>query len=265
VPTWALLFTLAFSIPLSGQSADLLRERSDFAAWLASAPDSPLAGIVQQPIGRELRIGPSDSDIPLAGVEEFRLAETNGRVTLHGSEGSRQIPRGRPFRLGDHTFSVGGIPGRMVVTVFGPARKPHVVTHYPHDRSLVFTGALTPPNQPGTVRLLGLDGIEVEAAEAGTVVVPMGGRPTSLRVRRLPVGEDEYEMEIFFRDSTNAAGTYPAGRFVSLLPTGDGRYRLDFNRARNPFCAYSSAFPCPAPWQGNALPASVRGGERYGE
>jgi uncharacterized protein (DUF1684 family) len=50
---------------------------------------------------------------------------------------------------------------------------------------------------------------------------------------------------------------------VSLVPTGDGRYRLDFNRARNPFCAYSSAFACPAPWRGNAIGAKVEAGERY--
>jgi hypothetical protein len=44
---------------------------------------------------------------------------------------------------------------------------------------------------------------------------------------------------------------------------GGGRYRLDFNRARNPFCAYSSAYPCPAPWAGNTIPAPVMAGERY--
>ena len=264
MPAWALLFVAAFARPLSAQSPDLLQERRDFAAWLESAPDSPLAAIAQQPIGRELRIGPKDSDLPLPGVAEFRLAETNGRVTLKGPGGIRQVPRWRPLRLGEYTLSAGGVAGRMVVTVFGRVGRPLVVAHYPEDRSLMFIGPLIPPDSRGTVRLLGLDGIEVEATEAGSVVVPVGSRPTRLRVRRLPVGEDEYDLEIFFRDSTNAAGTYPAGRFVSLLPAGDGRYRLDFNRARNPFCAYSSAFPCPAPWQGNELPAPVRAGERYG-
>lgn len=244
---------------------DLLQERRDFVEWLESAPDSPSAAITQQPIGRELRIGPKDSDLPLAGVAELRLTETNGHVTLEGPEGTRQIPRGRPLRLGDYTLSVGGIAGRMVVTVFGPARKPLAVAHYPYDRSLVFSVPLAPPDRRGTVRLLGLDGIEVEATEAGTVVVPVGSRPARLRVRRIPLGGEESELEIFFRDSTNAAATYPAGRFVSLVPTGEGRYRLDFNRARNPFCAYSSAFPCPAAWQGNTLPAPVRAGEKYAQ
>ena len=50
---------------------------------------------------------------------------------------------------------------------------------------------------------------------------------------------------------------------MALAPAAAGRYRLDFNRARNPFCAYSSAYPCPAPWPGNTVPASVTAGERY--
>jgi uncharacterized protein (DUF1684 family) len=74
---------------------------------------------------------------------------------------------------------------------------------------------------------------------------------------------EESELEIFFRDETNGKGTYPAGRFVSLTPLADGQYRLDLNRARNPFCAYNSVYPCPAPWRGNTISAAVRAGERY--
>jgi uncharacterized protein (DUF1684 family) len=114
------------------------------------------------------------------------------------------------------------------------------------------------------VRVLAVDGIETEATEAGTVTVPVGGHSVRLRVRRIPTGmEDEADLEIYFRDGTNGQGTYPAGRFVTLIPLGDGRYRLDFNRARNPFCAYSSAFPCPAPWRGNTIDARIEAGEKY--
>ena len=128
----------------------------------------------------------------------------------------------------------------------------------------MFLGALAPPEKRGTVKVLAVDGIETEASEAGTVTVRIGGVPTRLVVRRIPTtGTEESELEIYFRDATNSEGTYPAGRFVALLPEPEGRYRLDFNRARNPFCAYSTAYPCPAPWRGNAIAAPVRAGERY--
>jgi uncharacterized protein (DUF1684 family) len=110
--------------------------------------------------------------------------------------------------------------------------------------------------------VLGPEGIEVEAAEAGAVLVPIGGG-TRLRVLRIPSGEEEADLEIYFRDESNQHGTYPAGRFVSLIPQPSGLYQLDFNRARNPFCAYSSVYPCPAPWAGNVLHARIQAGERY--
>jgi uncharacterized protein (DUF1684 family) len=166
--------------------------------------------------------------------------------------------------LGQFFVTSAGLPGRRVLTVFGPKRDDKAAEYYRYDRSLVFTGPMAPPERPGKVRVLALDGVETEAVEAGTVSVPIGGRRMRLLVRRIPTGgEDESELEIYFQDATNGQGTYPAGRFVPLVPLPDGRYRLDFNRARNPFCAYSSAFPCPAPWRGNTLEAKVEAGERY--
>ena len=135
--------------------------------------------------------------------------------------------------------------------------------YYDYDASMVFTGPLVRAETPKQMRVLASDGIEAEATEVGSFVVPLGG-PTSLRVLRIQIaGGDESDLEIFFRDESNGDGTYPAGRFVSLLPLSNGQFRLDFNRARNPFCAYSSVYPCPAPWRGNTLSAAIRAGERY--
>jgi thiol-disulfide isomerase/thioredoxin len=254
--------TIATALP--AQSVDALaRERLAFSDWLRTAPVSPLAAIVRQPIGAGLRLGPAGADVPLSGVAEYRLVEMDGRVTIRGPEGARSIPRGARTRLGEYIVTVDGPPGRAVVTAFGPSRKAYTTDYYPFNGGFVFTGKLIPPSQSAVVRVLGLDGIEVEAVEAGSVLVPMGQRTTRLKVRRLPTGGEESELEIFFRDSTNGRDTYPAGRFVPLIPAGGDRYRLDFNRARNPFCAYSSAYPCPAPWEGNVLRAPVTAGERY--
>ncbi len=266
IPAAVLTALAALAAPLQPQTPppDIAQERSAYAEWLARAPSSPLAAVAQQPIGPGIRLGPPDADVPLDGVGEHRVTERNGVVRLEGPDGARVIPAGRPIALGSYSVSSGGVAGRRVVTVYGPSREAKTADYYPYDPNLVFVGPMSPPEQPGKLRVLALDGIETEAAEAGTVVVPIGGRPVRLRVRRIPTGiEDEAELEIFFRDGTNAEGTYPAGRFVALVPVGDGRYRLDFNRARNPFCAYSSAFPCPAPWRGNTIEAKVEAGERY--
>jgi hypothetical protein len=254
----------ALSAQATPTAPDAAGERAEYVAWLTTAPTSPLAAIAQQPIGSGLRLGPPDADVPLDGVAEQRVTQQGGAVTLTAAGGRRPIGRGVPIRLGAYTLTTDGPPGRAVLTVFGPRHRGKPPLYYELQRSLVLVGHLLPPETRGTVRVLGVDGVEVEAAEAGSVLVPIGGERVRLRVRRLPTaGGEESELEIFFRDGTNGRGTYPAGRFVSLVPERDGRYRLDFNRARNPFCAYSSAYPCPAPWRGNTITAPVEAGERY--
>jgi hypothetical protein len=222
-----------------------------------------LAALAQQPVGGGLRLGPADADLPLEGLPEYRVESRAGGVRLTGPSGTRILRRGLPGAVGRYTLVADGPSGREVLTVFGPTRSDKRPSYYEPSPD-VFVGPLIPPDRHGTTRVLGLDGIEVDAAEAGSVLVSLGGRPVRLLVRRLPLaGGEESELEIFFRDETNGRGSYPAGRFVALMPTEPGRYRLDFNRARNPFCAYSSAYPCPAPWRGNTLPTPVTAGERY--
>jgi uncharacterized protein (DUF1684 family) len=156
-----------------------------------------------------------------------------------------------------------GTPGGGVLTVFRRGRG-REAAFYPYDPALVFEGTLAAPARPTRRRVLGVDGVETDAIEAGSVRVPVGGGKVRLTVLRIRTpGTDESELMIFFRDGSNGAGTYPAGRFVELIPSGPGRYRLDFNRARNPYCAYSSVYPCPAPWRGSTLPVPLRVGERY--
>ncbi len=243
--------------------APLAAERAAFADWLATAPTSPFAAVAQQPIGSGLALGAAAGP-GLEGLEKARVSVEAGRVVLDGLGTPRPLPRFRPTRLGRYLLVPGGTAATPVLTVFDSSRARKAPRWYPHDPAIEFVGALTPPVQASSRRLLTPDGIEVEATDAGTVLVPFAGVATRLRVMRIPdPATGESELEVFFRDSTNAGETYPAGRFVALVPEGGGKYRLDFNRSRNPFCAYSSAYACPLPWQGNVLPGHVRAGEQY--
>jgi Protein of unknown function (DUF1684) len=249
--------------PLAAQTPPhVAMERAGYLAWLRDAANSPLFAVAQRPVGTGLRLGPSDADIPLEGVAEQRLIVDRGIVLLEGRNEKEQGGDGRSFRLGSYRLFVGASPSGPVVTVFGPPSGKQPPGYYPYHSSLVFIGPMLPPEQAGKVRVLGADGIEVEGTEAGAVIVPLGGT-TRLRVLRIPLGGEESELEIFFRDGSNGDGTYPAGRFVSLVPAGNGKFRLDFNTARNPFCAYSPAYACPVPWRGNVITTPIRAGERY--
>lgn len=65
-----------------------------------------------------------------------------------------------------------------------------------------------------------------------------------------------------FSDRTNGVDTYPAGRFLVGEADGGGVV-LDFNRAYNPPCAFTSFATCPLPPRPNHLPSAIRAGERF--
>ena len=260
-----LAVTLCWTPPLAAQvPQDLARDRAEYAAWLRGAPTSPFAAVALQRIGQGITLGPPGSDIVLSGIGQVHVAETGGRITLDSGSVSRSLPRNRAVPLGNYQVLASGPAGRTNLLVFGTSHDVHPPEYFPYSRSAVDTVTLVPPAQRQAVPLLAPEGTDVEAQEAGSVTVAQFGAPVSLRVRQLPgASADEPELEIYFRDATSGHGSYPAGRFVGLEPVGGGRYRLDFNRARNPFCAYSSVYPCPAPWAGNTIGGRVEAGEKY--
>jgi uncharacterized protein (DUF1684 family) len=239
-------------------------ERAEYAHWLTSAALSPYAILALQPIGNGISIGYEPSDIPLPIRTRGIAREERGAITLTNGATSIALPRGRPVRLEQFTLVSSGAGDRAVIAAFGAVRNATPPTYYPFAPALSFAVALEPPERRGSFRTLALDGTESDATEAGFVRVSVGGATARLRVYRIGGAEDEEaELVVYFRDATNGKGSYPAGRYVTLIPESSGRVRLDFNRARNPFCAYSSVYPCPAPWPGNAIPAAIAAGEQY--
>lgn len=64
-----------------------------------------------------------------------------------------------------------------------------------------------------------------------------------------------------FRDATSGSESYGPGRYLTLELTENDEYELDFNRAFNPYCAYTDAYECAFPPAENDLPVPVRAGE----
>lgn len=263
----SLLLATALLAPsfVSAQAApaDLTRERNERTQWLAADPLSPARAIAMtgfSPMG--ISLGPDGSDIPVAGAPIATVHDADGRVTLRGWDADRALPRGRPTSVRGLRLVPVGEPGRSWLVVYKddkPGKRPKF---FPYTAAAAQTVTLT-AIAPKAQRILAPDGTSIEASEVGTVQATMAGTPVTLRVMRISLGGDESELLLNFRDATNGAGTYPAGRFVELIPVAGGRYTLDFNRAYNPNCAYSSIFPCPIPWSGNVFTGKVEAGEMY--
>lgn len=94
------------------------------------------------------------------------------------------------------------------------------------------------------------------------------GKPMQLTVyKSVALSQNpQYSDYLFlpFMDDTNGTATYGGGRYIDLR-TGDfkdGSVVIDFNKAYNPYCAYSGGYSCPKPPDGNRLAVAIEAGEK---
>jgi uncharacterized protein len=81
------------------------------------------------------------------------------------------------------------------------------------------------------------------------------------RLVATPGGPNSSGLFVHFRDATNGAESYSAGRSIYFQPDKD-HAELDFNFATLLPCSFSLAWNCPLPAAENTLPIAVRAGER---
>jgi len=100
------------------------------------------------------------------------------------------------------------------------------------------------------------------------LIFEMDGHTDTLTVFQSPdaLQQPEYEDHLFlpFSDLSSAEATYGGGRYLDLK-IGDfknGTVILDFNKAYNPYCAYSSGYNCPIPPSENRLNMEINAGEK---
>lgn len=86
---------------------------------------------------------------------------------------------------------------------------------------------------------------------------------------QLTIYSDLYGHDFFlpFRDATSGKETYGAGRYLdnhrpALQQLADNQFKIDFNYAYNPYCAYSSTYSCPLPPRENWLSVPIEAGEK---
>ena len=67
-----------------------------------------------------------------------------------------------------------------------------------------------------------------------------------------------------FTDATNGKETYSGGRYIDLnaKDINTDVIKIDFNKAYNPYCAYSDGYQCPKPPSENTIKQDVNAGEK---
>ena len=159
--------------------------------------------------------------------------------------------------------------------------------HFEHDPALRFEVSVDPAAADGPPSPPGLGGLGGPGGLGGISIqlpVSVGGAMSFERVGSLavPFATGARRLELYwmagyagglflpFRDATNGAETYGAGRYLldaaKSADLGAGRdpgtLILDFNFAYQPSCAFDPKYACPLSPPANRLDVPIRAGER---
>ena len=78
----------------------------------------------------------------------------------------------------------------------------------------------------------------------------------------LTLFSNEHGFFLPFADALAGTETYGAGRYLEPEPIGRDQFRVDFNLAYNPYCAYNEQWTCPVTPRENRLKVAIRAGEK---
>jgi len=99
----------------------------------------------------------------------------------------------------------------------------------------------------------------------GIVNFTIDGKEFTLDIYKDPTPKSAYTNHLFlpFFDETSGKTSYAGGRFIDVLTTDeqkDGTIGIDFNKAYNPYCAYSDRYSCPITPRDNFIAIAIEAG-----
>lgn len=131
------------------------------------------------------------------------------------------------------------------------------LSYFPEDPALRQEVRIEPADGPATIVLQVSSGGTQTYRRFGRVKVTIGDT-----VAELTVFANEHGFFLPFADALAGSETYGAGRYLEPQPLGNGRFRIDFNYAYNPYCAYNDRWSCPVTPAENRLHVAIRAGEK---
>ncbi|MGB9665640.1 MAG: DUF1684 domain-containing protein [Ignavibacteria bacterium] len=140
------------------------------------------------------------------------------------------------------------------------------------DPDFVFKSKLYRYAIPETVTVLGTKGEKRTQIKYGYFQFNYKGKTYKINVYKYPDsviknGKEHLKnyLAVWFRDLTTGDETYEVGRYLDV---GDEStdpnflYTLDFNKAYNPYCAYTPIYSCAIPREEDFINLRIEAGEK---
>jgi len=205
----------------------------------------------------------------LQGSQVSFDARANSGITVGGAPARHMVlipdTQPHPTELITGTLHLtlierGGRLGIRVRDSVSPVRTGFTGLHYFPDQPDWAVDARFEPYEPmRKIPIVNILGMEIEMDSPGALVFDKDGKTWRLDAVREEPGDPR--LFVMFADETSGRETYGAGRFLYVPLPKDGHVPVDFNRAFNPPCAFTSYATCPLPPPQNRLALRVEAGE----
>lgn len=228
---------------------------SSAGSGIRLAVGPPKLGMLEQQDGRTYLTPESGVVLTLDG------APLTGKVELKNDHD--QAPSLIGFDDGKGQLSVirrGQRIGLRVRHADAPTRLQFAgLQYWSADPAWKVAGKFIPHPAGRTLPIVDIIGTVTDAPNPGAVEFVREGKTYRIEA----MGEPGNQLFLVFADRTSGHGSYPAGRFLDTSgPDPQGRVVLDFNRAYNPPCAFTSFATCPLPPPENRLDLAITAGEK---
>ena len=138
------------------------------------------------------------------------------------------------------------------------------LNYYEPNPDFVFKSKLFKYDVQDTVAILGTKGETRPAVLLGFLEVKKDEKVYRINVYQGFSRTGEPYYSIWFTDQTTGKETYGVGRYLDfeLNDNPEFVYTIDFNKAYNPYCAYSAMFTCPIPRVEDYIDMAIEAGEK---
>lgn len=131
---------------------------------------------------------------------------------------------------------------------------------FPVSSQYRLAARFVPFDPPKAAKVINVIGDPVDFESPGQLVFAIAG--VEHRLDALYETPEKKDLWIIFRDRTSGTTTYPAGRYLHVPLPVAGHVEVDFNRAYNPPCAFTTFATCPIPPRQNWLKVAIEAGEK---
>jgi len=138
------------------------------------------------------------------------------------------------------------------------------LNYYEPNDEFIFKSKLIVYDIQDTIAILGTKGETRPAILLGFLELKKDSKVHRINVYKSFDRTGAPYYSIWFTDRTTGKETYGVGRYLDfeLNDHPEFVYTVDFNKAHNPYCAYSALFTCPIPRVEDYIDMEIEAGEK---